>query len=179
MNIVNKLLTLTSPHHKIRSFSIKDNIIVSTVSQILRNRLHTHPIIHTLAASPLASRGFATEGRQKIKKNCRKKCKNKKNVGVVEIFPEEPDCFSSYRDLSFRQTDRQASSYFVFQSDDTIHHYFIQNCASIIILTLFPEKEEDIYEDLCSFNSTEGQLEIQLMQPVEKRDYILKENTFY
>jgi hypothetical protein len=37
------------------------------------------------------------------------------------------------------------------------------------------EKEEDIYEDLCSFNSTEGQLEIQLMQPVEKRDYILKE----
>ena len=47
-----------------------------------------------------------------------------------------------------------------------------------MIRFLFLEKEEDIYEDLCSFNSTEGQLEIQLMQPVEKRDYILKENTF-
>jgi len=39
------------------------------------------------------------------------------------------------------------------------------------------EKEEDIYEDLCSFNSTNRQLlnQIQSIQPVEKRDYILKE----
>jgi len=40
---------------------------------------------------------------------------------------------------------------------------------------LASDKEEDIYEDLCSFNSTDRQLEVQLMQPVEKRDYILKE----
>ncbi len=55
----------------------------------------------------------------------------------------------------------------------------LKYCYCATILIIFAEKEEDIYEDLCSFNSTEGQLEIQLMQPVEKRDYILKENTFY
>ena len=39
------------------------------------------------------------------------------------------------------------------------------------------EKEEDIYEDLCAFNSRNKQLhtEIQSMQPKEKRDFILKE----
>jgi len=39
------------------------------------------------------------------------------------------------------------------------------------------EKEEDIYEDLCSFNSRNKQLhsEIQSLQPKEKRDFILKE----
>jgi hypothetical protein len=41
------------------------------------------------------------------------------------------------------------------------------------------EKEEDIYEDLCSFNSRSKQLqnEIHSLQPVEKRDYILKVDT--
>ena len=39
------------------------------------------------------------------------------------------------------------------------------------------EKEEDIYEDLCAFNSRNKQLhsEIQSLQPKEKRDFILKE----
>ena len=38
------------------------------------------------------------------------------------------------------------------------------------------DKEEDIYEDLCSFNSTDRllQQEILTIQPKEKRDYILK-----
>ncbi len=38
------------------------------------------------------------------------------------------------------------------------------------------EKEEDIYEDLCHFNSRSKQLQnaIHSLQPVEKRDYILK-----
>ena len=39
------------------------------------------------------------------------------------------------------------------------------------------DKEEDIYEDLCSFNSQNKQLqdEIQSVQPKEKRDFIVKE----
>jgi len=39
------------------------------------------------------------------------------------------------------------------------------------------DKEEDIYEDLCSFNSQNKLLqnEIQALQPKEKRDYIVKE----
>jgi hypothetical protein len=49
-----------------------------------------------------------------------------------------------------------------------------------IILSTFVisvgEKEEDIYEDLCHFNSRSKQLQnaIHSLQPVEKRDYILK-----
>jgi len=48
-------------------------------------------------------------------------------------------------------------------------HYFGQADA---------DKEEDIYEDLCSFNSRGSkklQTDIQNFQPTEKRDYILKE----
>ena len=43
-------------------------------------------------------------------------------------------------------------------------------------ITLKGEKEEDIYEDLCSFNSSDRQLQQEMLniQPVEKRDYILK-----
>ena len=45
-----------------------------------------------------------------------------------------------------------------------------------IIIHITGEKEEDIYEDLCSFNSSDRQLQQEMLniQPVEKRDYILK-----
>jgi hypothetical protein len=54
------------------------------------------------------------------------------------------------------------------------------NKEPAIILSTFVisvgEKEEDIYEDLCHFNSRSKQLQnaIHSLQPVEKRDYILK-----
>jgi hypothetical protein len=48
-------------------------------------------------------------------------------------------------------------------------------CLSTIVISV-GEKEEDIYEDLCHFNSRSKQLQnaIHSLQPVEKRDYILK-----